>query len=406
LFESEKITSFLSSLGWDMLISMPILAWAILLFILLVILFFLWDPRSSSRHRITFRDRLKKVRDRFIALLVLLVTFLSIGIWQFFQKTEEIVIAGKVVNENSEKWLNERLVLVFLDNKEVGRAITQIGVFEPSREGAHDGLYTIELDNVYDLSLFSLYRANNSILGIAKKLQEEDAMFYDFPLPWKKKIEKLYLYHWRGEIPEGEEYRIAIPSKNTAYVVKVLDNDVSSLPQEVLDNPVELRENGALIISNPAISQSEFISDVDIRDISIATKSEQVEIKNIVVPINNCGGSSKINQKVSYSQTFVHEYIQETQVGLKVEIPLGIWLNIIPELQKRYGFEQGEINSQSIEYVIAAEPETNQVYTIIWKEIWETGVAEVLSGNDVIAAPFRVKTGLVYEIESVGYACE
>jgi hypothetical protein len=54
---------------------------------------------------------------------------------------------------------------------------------------------------------------------------------------------------------------------------------------------------------------------------------------------------------------------------------------------------------------MAAEPGTNLVYLITWQEIWEKGMAQVTSGIDNVLVPFKVKSNVVYKIDSQSLGC-
>jgi hypothetical protein len=80
-------------------------------------------------------------------------------------------------------------------------------------------------------------------------------------------------------------------------------------------------------------------------------------------------------------------------------------VSLVAELQAKYGFEQGQIDTRQISYHMEALPGTNQVYVITWQEVWDSGVAQVNAGNDNITIPFRVKTNLVYQVDSTRLDC-
>lgn len=45
------------------------------------------------------------------------------------------------------------------------------------------------------------------------------------------------------------------------------------------------------------------------------------------------------------------------------------------------------------------------VYAITWKEVWESGIADMVVGKDTINIPFRIKTNLIYEVNSTQLSC-
>ena len=143
-----------------------------------------------------------------------------------------------------------------------------------------------------------------------------------------------------------------------------------------------------------------------IKDVKYDASPEIIELSKMTIPMDNCGGSAPLAQDYTYSQTFIHEYRMEASGGVGAQIPIPIeWLGLRVELQAKYGFEQGQIDSREIAYHMQAEPGTNQVYIVTWREVWEFGTAQALAGNDIITVPFRVKTNLIYEVDSTKLEC-
>jgi hypothetical protein len=64
----------------------------------------------------------------------------------------EIVLAGKVVDVVNDEWLNDRLVVVFVNGTEVARTVSKTGEYTMSGEGTHDGLFVISFPNTYKLT--------------------------------------------------------------------------------------------------------------------------------------------------------------------------------------------------------------------------------------------------------------
>lgn len=146
-------------------------------------------------------------------------------------------------------------------------------------------------------------------------------------------------------------------------------------------------------------------SSISLQGMNIAEPSESIEINKLTVPINNCGGSAKISQKYTQTQSFVRQMSSEATASIGGEIPVVVWLKLVAELQIKYGFEQGQIDSRTIEYEMSAEPETNVVYTITWQEIWQKGFADLKSGSTEVKVPFRIKSDLIYSIDSSKESC-
>lgn len=305
----------------------------------------------------------------------------------------DLTIAGKLVNSKTGEWPNDHLVLFFLKGKEIGRSITALGEFPKSQQGKHDGLFEIRVKNDYDLNLDLL----NPDGGDSNSNKKKD---------WDIGDRNDY-YRWVDQLEEGQTVQIPIPSKNITYVVKSITGDVSSLPPELLvANSTELRGDNTIVVSlqNSAVGQK-LPENTRVEKIGYNPGTESIEFNKITVPINNCGGNARISQRYTQSQTFVHEYRQEIDAGISADIGVAAWLRLVPELQAKFGFEQGQIDSRTVEYEMAAEPQTNVTYIFSWKEEWDSGTASVVSGADTILVPFRVKTNLIYEVDSMPLTC-
>jgi hypothetical protein len=311
--------------------------------------------------------------------------------------SDYIAFSGQVIDPNTKEWNNNRLVLLFLQGEEIARTKTSLRKVAGNDLGATDGAFFIEANNKYQLSQYLLYSEN---------------LKYDFKQErrwrWPLGRNNTIVYYWLGQIGEGDTIRIPIKSKKIEYVLKILEGDISSLPSEILQKgSTRLLEDGRIVVALPGSVATEGTqtSGIFVQDISYATRIEQIVTNKLTVPINNCAGSVEVSQKYTQTQTFVHQYTSEIGFSIGIEIPLPLWSKLTPEFQAKYGFENGQIDSRSIEYNMAAAPGTNVIYIITWSEIWESGAANVINGNDTIIVPFRVKTGLMYGVSSEPGTC-
>jgi len=311
-----------------------------------------------------------------------------------------MTFAGKVINSDTGEWSDDLLVLVFLkkhgDDKgvEVGRSITTLGEFGPSGEGVHNGLLVITFDNVYKLSDMTSVNYEGEQLNFN---QRGDIDFYT----------------WFPSLDAGSLNNIEIPEKNISYIIKVIPGKTSTLPQAILEpGSTSLTSDGRIIVSIPEPAKDadvpypspddpEFGKDAALTGIKYDTEVEEVLFKKFAVLLNNCGGSSIISQEYSQTQTFIHEY--HTEVSAGISIPIAAILTA--ELEGKYGFIQGEVNTETVRSYMEASSGSNQVYTVTWYEVWGSGVAEVASGDTIIEVPFRIKTDLIYAIDSEKLEC-
>ena len=136
----------------------------------------------------------------------------------------------------------------------------------------------------------------------------------------------------------------------------------------------------------------------------VVTGKERLEVNKFTIPIDNCGGSSNVSQKISQSQSFVHKIVQDNsgKAGLELSIP---WAKLMLELQTKYGYEDGQTDTRTINVDMSATPHTNQSYVLTWYEEWEIGTAEVVNNDKMARIPFRVKTNMIYDMASQQLKC-
>lgn len=309
-----------------------------------------------------------------------------------------IIFAGKVVNDKTGEWPNDRLILAYLKGKEVGRDLSKTSEFIRSL-GVLDGGFAIPISNTYQLRLredtFKIakdkittgYISNNAYNGI---------------------------YIWL-EVAEGSQVEINVPAKNLTYIIKSIAGDKSSLPPQLLvAGSTHLNKDNQILVafSEDETGQPQNIlpqSIPNIENIRYNTERETIPMSDVRTEhLNNCGGSGVLRRDLSYIKSIIHEYQIEVsgQAGVEIPVPIPIIQpKLFAALQAKYGFEQGEIETKIEEYHLEAEPGTNQEYVITAKEVWESGAAQVIIDTDVITIPFRVRTDLIYDVASQKLNC-
>lgn len=307
--------------------------------------------------------------------------------------------AGKAVNASTGEWPSNRLVLAYLKGREVGRGVTTSREFEPTGLPIVDGVFVVEVPNQYELTAGELSRES----GLLFRWENADRVTGDSP--WNKSI----AYHWFGDVEEGSIHHVGVPSRNITYTLKVVQGDLASLPGELqVAGSTELRGTNTIVVSSPATAPGDVMPDASarMRDVATGLSSERVVLSRVTIPIDNCGGNALVSQTYVQSQTFIHSYRIEAGAAIGVEIPVALQLRLVAELEARYSYEQGQLDTRSIEYSMAAEPRTSVTYVVTWSEVWESGTADVETGPDVVSVPFRVRTNVVYDVDSETLACE
>ncbi len=343
------------------------------------------------------------------AVLEILAVVLGIGILGFagfegfhlFQTSQQnqivnnIIFAGKVVSPSNKEWLDNRLVIVFLNGQEVGRAITSTGEFKQSGQGVEDGIYIITLDNPYKFS----YNTINKSLGNDQKFVLESPIRGNSDL-----------YSWTNQLKEGGTYSVEIPEKNIRYVIKSIAGNAATLPQELLNGTTIMKTDGSIDILPPKAnnSQASISSSFSLQSINFNTNIEKIEGAKITIPINNCAGSTSVLQNYTQSETYIHSYSLNVSGEVNADIPLPIedvFVNITANIKANYGFDNGQIETKTFTYSLSVPPKTNITYILTNYEIWEDGTAQAVTGAETVNVPFKVKTDLIQQLDTASSNC-
>ena len=288
---------------------------------------------------------------------------------------------------------NNRLVLLYLNGKEIGRGKTALGKYEAIDKVPNDGLFTIDVPNIYELSEKEL-QADGHSLGSTGLITSVTQL---------KLGGRTYINV--ETISEGKDKLVDISSrKNVAYTVKVLPEDYESLPEDIKDesNSTVLSKDG-----NVVVVSDQGVPKTQIEDVVFSGNIEEVKLKEIDFPLNNCDGSSEIRQKYNKSESYLHEKSLDFGGEVKGRYlkALLVGIDLTSHFESRYGFTEREFSSEIIEYEFVAKPNTNINYKILWYELWEHGEAQVQSSEGIVTVPFKVKTGLKYEVQTEKNTC-
>jgi hypothetical protein len=380
-------------------IILGIISASVISFIFIMILSLVRTPRDDST--IPARSRLSITPIVFLissiaGSILWSIFFLNMtGIVQKNRTVDKIMFAGQVVNSSIGDW-NNRLVLVYERNKEVGRDFTHLGEFSENDLGMIDGLFVIEIPNPYQFSLANF---------------EENKVPFDFHLIKRSAgFLKSYsaIFHWFPRFQEGAWEVVSLPSKDLYYVVKVLEGNIKTLPSEILNGKTEFKNGPIFVVEETPVPDNLGVEgEYLIQEIRSNVGTEPNVISNFTVPLNNCGSDQELRNPYSYTQTFVHKYYEEKVItgGIQISLPIATWLKLVAELQAKYGFEDNQINETNLSIEMFAAPHTYQYYVITWTEIWEKGIAYIIKDSQPMEVPFRVKTRVEYKVESKTLPC-
>lgn len=148
---------------------------------------------------------------------------------------DHIVIAGKITDPVTGKWLNNYTVIPYFNDEELSqpqsRAISRTDKYPQSGEGVHDGCFVLYIPNRYELTASHVFVNGN---------QEPITMRYkDGGLTGRSE-----LYLWLGEVHPGDLIQLGIPDKQIEYAIAVMPEDNANLNPEIHQNSTVLDKDG------------------------------------------------------------------------------------------------------------------------------------------------------------------
>ncbi|HFQ92399.1 MAG TPA: hypothetical protein ENK32_00185 [Anaerolineae bacterium] len=150
-----------------------------------------------------------------------------------FPGAAEIAFTGRVTEANTGKWLNEYLVIVFLNGEEIGRKTSHLGKFKYSGEGVHDGLFDVRIPNTYELTAADKFVYAN----------RQPLIMYT---PDEQTPDSRNIYKWFGDLAPGDIIRIEVPAKQIEYAIAVMPVPNSELSEAIANGFIKTKidQNG------------------------------------------------------------------------------------------------------------------------------------------------------------------
>ena len=351
----------------------------------------------------------------FLILIIMSLPFLTCGFWYILNFTpyyeivpeqyaslipptptpqpgdiaKDLLFSGKVINLDGTKWHNNRLVIVYLNGQEIQRTTSEVGSSDLTKDGLTDGHFKIQLPNTYEIP-------ENRFDFTGFTVTTDTYTSFGKIVP--SSVQEI----WFGGMVEGGLYEIPIPSKNLSYYIKVFATDNANLPPELLqDGSTRLTEENEVALALDWDTSEHSPNRALIQGIKTNIREETVEMESFIVPIDNCKGTTTLNQYYEHTQTFYHEYETEVTASAGIDTPIFKGLaQLLLELEGTYGFNQGQVNSRQIKTDMTAQPREKVIYTITWLETWEIGTAIIDTGEELIEIPFRVRKDISYQSEA------
>ena len=150
-----------------------------------------------------------------------------------YDTASHIAFTGKVVDANG-MWLDNYLVILYLNGAEISRNVSQLQKFPESEIGVHNGLFKIEVSNIYELSTadhFALADGQTMTMSNSEGFVGNTAT----------------VYKWFGDLQPGSLMRIRVPQKQIEYALYVSPTAIVSLDAEIQYGKTQLTEAGDVI---------------------------------------------------------------------------------------------------------------------------------------------------------------
>lgn len=303
---------------------------------------------------------------------------------------DRIEFVGRVTDSGGRP-RNDRLVLVFKNGEEVGRSTSALGKYDKIEKVPNDGLFKIAFDNEYEIT----------------EVELKD-IFYSFGSTSRTGSGSIYNRTWIyfGQILEGRQKELKVTSRNNVtYTIKVIAGNFNSLPEDLRndENSTMMDKDGSVVVVGP-----DGAPHLEPESVDFTGKIEEIKLRDILFPVDNCGGNSLISNSYSDVQSFVHETSFDIGFDAKAKYPsLSLaGINLTTQLKSRFGFSHREVSETIINTQFAAAPGSNVMHKLVWYEVWEHGTAVVRTDGGLVSLPFKVKTRLVYKLEAVKEKCK
>jgi hypothetical protein len=309
-------------------------------------------------------------------------------------KPQNIVLAGRISDASQRRWLNNRLVLAYAQNEETARVRTQVAGFRKIIETPTDGVFTITLQNLYEVKASDIPNCK--------------------PVEFAQRT----AFCWLGEIKEDAGgIELNFPAKKLQYGVRVLPGDYEALPEEMKEDGATGIEEGNIVIMSSRTKPPTWLDKVLRRvpakprpdstpnlleSVEYSPRLEEVEVpaQAATASLNNCQGGETVRQTITDSKTFVREVTLQLSAGITVPVEV-----VELQLGAQGGYRQKQISTKSVRFELPAKAGSNVSYRIRWTEVWQKGVATVRGSKGFINVPFRLRKDLKSALDTRDLGC-
>jgi len=156
---------------------------------------------------------------------------------------EIIIFSGKVVDVVNGQWPNDRLVVLFLNGKEISRTKSELNEFIYSGEGKHDGLFVVTIENTYELTENDFNYDGNKGVNFETNFEK------NWGIPKSKS-----LYRWFGEVEQDTFIDIPVVSKNLRFILFIFEEPFDTLSAEIQKGgSLTIKQDGTIYVNGNQI---------------------------------------------------------------------------------------------------------------------------------------------------------
>ena len=382
-------------------------------FFLLLITVFLAKRRATRNGLLTFSG---------ISLLVIFTSFWVEGLKIYqcaFSIPDQIRIAGHIENQ-SNSYPNNYLVILYRGNDELSRSITRHGNFDiDEKNEPRDGYFELTVPNEFQLTRCSM------LMDFKEGRNGSGLMQFG--------NETVYLWHYFVDIVAGTYQPLNIETDERKYTLVVLPDNLNQFPREISIYPTYLDQNGKVAINVPIKTYTmmgDFITESttgyfmhagrlpetpqwpvfsvtrEVRDAwvidgnPILTERPSL-FATVTIDRDNCLGLLPINDFVPIRLNYIREVQFEENGSLNFNLGVAV-SKAAPSL----GFVQGQMDTVTAPVPVDVPAGSHTIYRLFWRDVWSIGTMVIDFGqSNNIRIPFRARTGMRWTIESYAVAC-
>jgi hypothetical protein len=341
-------------------------------------------------------------------------------------KTEvakELVFSGRIVEGDGARNVNDYLAVLFLDGREVARAVSQRGEFpsagfslmlgpdqtseKNTSNGTTDGIFTLVSENHYMLTLNDIIAVDGEFSWGTRAVSVPNSWFFgliQFNSIRKRQIEWL----WVDDFAPNTKRVFELPSKRALYELVVLHANKAALQVEFLEpNSLVILADGRITVS----AQSRLTKDMGNAELQLVSASWQDQydetlVDNRDIDLNACANSGEVKGAYAHKFEGEQEILQIETIGIGLRLPITRWTPLVPHIEQTIGTRSLSRISETMAREFTTAPGKREIHRVSVVEKWRHGVATLRSLNTDYQQAFKVRIDRYLTAESIPLPCD